>query len=417
MGLQNSGMFRIYFLDANDILMFFKSKDPSQIRLSEIESYLKKKFSKELDEERKKIQSLVNSILSRFTEIKNAAEEMEKKHSEKAYAETIKNQYCDKCLGAIDGLREPDSSYAQTLSFVQISKLVLETVSNINLKEFKHLQEFKDTMSKISQNTKPIESEIKNLENFIYTSKTKKIEDIGNLINDVSRSRKTFDDMESMLRESSSAPNMLAEDISSLKKKLNAVRTNSSYASAESELRRVESQSSIMKQKIMTDLSIMDKIAKKLVHEGEKDALPYSKNSFEAFLEDNQKTLETILEKALAAISSGKISVDTKQKERTTKLSKNIDILSSMRNEYNDLLEHIQSLKDEISRKKEPAEKEIKRLETDIKEKEKELEIASKKRDSRIDERKKMEERTRKISDEIKKKLSEVLQKDVAVEF
>ena len=63
--------------------MFFKSKDPSQIRLSEIESYLKKKFSKELDEER-----IIGNVAE---EVENALEDSVKLNREEIPTNRLKD--------------------------------------------------------------------------------------------------------------------------------------------------------------------------------------------------------------------------------------------------------------------------------------------------------------------------------------
>ena len=392
--------------------MFFRKKDPSQLRLSEIENYLRNKFSDKIKSEEDKMISLASSVYSKFGELKALLEEMEKKKASKTYTESVKNSYCDRSLGAIDGLKEPN--IASVPAFIQMSKIVSKTIAEINFKEFKHLQEFKAEMSKISQFTKTIKKDIDDLETVHAASILRKIEHIGNLISEISHSRKTFDDMESMLRDTGTTLARTKKEAEDCKKRVESLTSDSSNSNL-SELRRVEGQISVLKQKILNDLSGLDKVFKKMKHEEIKSKEFDYDSIFESFVK-GELDLKNLMDKIIEAINSHKIVVEPKQKEKTYYVAKNFDEIYEMKEEYVDLIHNEESLKTSIKEKTEPIENERKKLEEELKTKNRDIFDLERKRDSRMDERKKMEEKVQKTADEVQKKLREMLEREIIVE-
>ncbi len=394
--------------------MFFRKKDPSQLRLSEIESYLRNKFSDKIKSEEDKIINLASSIYSKFGELRTLLEEMEKKKASKTYTESVKNSYCDRSLGAIDGLKEP--AISSMPAFVQMSKIISKAIAEINFKEFRHLQEFKAEMSRISQLTKNIKKDIDGLESVHASSILRKIEHIGGLISEISNSRKTFDDMESMLRDTGTTLAKVKKESEDYKKRLESLAANTNNNNL-SELRRIEGQVSVLKQKILNDLSGLDKVFKKMKHEerASKNSEFSHDNVFDSFVK-GELDMKNSIDKIIEAINSHKLMLEPKQKERVYYVSKNFDEIYEMKEEYIDLIDSEESLKKSIKEKAEPMEHERKRLEEELNAKNKEIIDLEKKRDSRMNERKKMEEKTQKTADEVQKKLIEMLERDIVVE-
>ncbi|MBI4162705.1 MAG: hypothetical protein HY513_03405 [Candidatus Aenigmarchaeota archaeon] len=393
--------------------MFFRKKDPSQLRLSEIESYLRNKFSDKIKSEEDRMLGLASSAYSKFDDLRKVLEEMEKKKAQKTFTESVKNSYCDRSLGAIDGLKEPNIS--NVTAFIQMSKIVSKAIAEINLKEFRHLQEFKTEMSRISQLTKTIKKEVDDLESSYESSISRKIEQIGSMISEISQSRKTFDDMESMLRDTGTTLARTKKESEDYKKRLESLMSDSNNSNL-SELRRIEGQISVLKQKILNDLSGLDKIFKKMRHElRESKDFDYD-NVFEAFVKGEME-LKNLTEKTLEAINNHRITFEAKLKEKIHYVLKNFDEIYEMKEEYIDLIDSEEALKRSVKEKSEPIENERKKIKNELEEKNKEIIDLEKKRDSRMNERKKMDEKVQKIADEIQKKLREMLERDIIVEM
>ena len=294
------------------------------------------------------------AIAEEFASLERLLAEM-KSEEKPDYSNVVKNRFCDRSLEIISQLDKPDSrDYESLTKFLDDARRTINSIGELNIKELRHLYSFKAGMDKIASQIKLIVRSCDRLESLLASEQLKKYDRIEKkiaLIDDSSRQ------IEGMLRqielteqEIRSAESAVARKRLQLEEHMRREEfLNMDIISAE--INRCRKERDIIKQKIVTELGGMDRIAKKFQHKtasGDQLLKDYIKDPEEAFLKDEDMRIRAILSSLVNMINMKKIELEKKEADKVFSLFRSISFLSVLRGQYFAIEKNIDKLKGDM---------------------------------------------------------------------
>ncbi|MBI4170900.1 MAG: hypothetical protein HY514_04345 [Candidatus Aenigmarchaeota archaeon] len=381
------------------------SKEAIEVRADNVPSVLA-----ELDEksEKERLEMARSLIAAETRKLDQLLRELSIKQADDNYVTVLKNRFCEKGIQSLSGL--PDSYDA----FITAISRSMNEISSISFKEFRHLQLFKDDMAKIASQIKTIETQLAEFSRNYHAGSQKKINDALALSDSVQDKEAELVRLNTELQEIEKAIPFIKEALESDERKFSEV--SNKLLSIESEVRDIaaslESERSIIKQRIGTEFGSIDKLLKKLQHENpKKSALlqDYITNPGNAFIVDENLEIRLVLEELKPALKKE----DPEKHEKVVELLRNIDFYDSLREQYRGLTNKINDIRESKNQEYLPLEKEKNHIILSIEENKTEIQQLLEKRTAKTQEKEKLLHRLATEKAELQLKLAELMQREV----
>ncbi len=225
-------------------------------------------------------------------------------------------------------------------------------------------------MNRIAGQLRVVEERLEELRKLYASSRQKKLNEVASLAGSVRDRQAQLMRLDAELQEIERAVPFIKEVLESDERKLSEAsnRVSSLEAEAREAASSLESERSIIKQRIGTELGSTDRLMKKLRHESPKKyALlhEYIANPGNAFIADESLEIRTILEDLRQKAKKD----DPERYEKVAELLRNIDFFDSLREQYKGLTNKINSIRESRSQELQPLEKEKNHLSRSVEEK------------------------------------------------
>ncbi len=269
------------------------------------------------------------------------------------YVNVLKDRFCEKALKSMGDLPK---DYTLFISYVSSS---MSEISGISMKEFRHLQQFRQEMAKIASQIKLTEDKLSDMAKLFESSREKKIGEISLLAEGMKKKKDDIARLDKELSELEKAIPFIKD--AAEKEERQSMEILNKLMSLESDVRErilsMEAERGIIKQRIGTEFGAIDKLLKKEQHDNPQKYRrlgDYIQNSADAFIGDGELEIRTILED----IRPRAKKEDPDKYEKILDLLRNIDFFDSMRAQYIGLGRQISAIVDEANAEIMPLEKE-----------------------------------------------------------
>jgi chromosome segregation ATPase len=364
----------------------FKKSGPEKVKVNELLNFLEKEFQNEIKSAGEKMQKSVSDITDSLNNMKKLFYELKKKKYEPTkekkeifdeYSTNVKNRFCDRSIEIIDQIPYTEISYDNVLKFLDSASEKIKQISDINFKEFRHLHAFRSELKEIASSIKNLEAKIK-----ISSEAMKKFQNVKKiniLEQETIYLKKLIQDTEDTKKRTYELKNEITENEKILEKKrseLNSfLKTFEEYEELKNTENELEKDKSLIKMKITTAFSGLDKVLRKLKHIEKKQQQiidDYIKNPADAFLSDDELEIRKIIQK-IKEISE-ELEMDEKKHKNIVFLESEIENLVSDKNQIKDIEKKIKETRRDIMRfdgkfmERKQKEEEIKKLNVKIEE-------------------------------------------------
>ncbi|MBI4895701.1 MAG: hypothetical protein HY831_04375 [Candidatus Aenigmarchaeota archaeon] len=331
----------------------FKKETPVKKQTEITFSKLKAYFYKNIEEKKASVinesnsiknqtSSMVKEAISIVNEMKNR--EIEEKRAKSS--EQIKNRFCEKSSLLLSSIIENEP--AEIKDFEDMEKYfnyMKKYLAKIDLspKEVMHIKFFfSEDLSKLGKKINEISINTEKIHTILNSSfmvQKKSLEDLF-IKTDIYEKN-----LETWKKQLDSLSNELIT-LENNKRAINFIDL-SEFSSIRPDIKKIETRVSYLKQQISSEFGAFSKILKRIYHK-EKDSFieNYIENPFEAFMEDSQNNVRSLLLKTIIMIKDGKIEVDKKIIGKLEDLTEKLDELSQYRKEVYDLESKSKSLKE-----------------------------------------------------------------------
>ncbi len=372
----------------------FKQKE-TEVKLEDVPKFLNEKFKQEYHDIDGRINANVSDIKKNLAALRELAKELATKSSPHKYANTVKNKFCEKLLDNIDKVLTDNST--EWNAVLSLSREVVYNASDINLKEFRHLTDFKDDMSKISEKIRHAEDKIKASTKMLSESKVDKINVIKNNVMHVhdikDKTMQLGDDIKNLER----SIGMAEEDINIERNNLMNMKRDLESSYDRSKINALEASANDLKQKIGNEFSGLDRVFKKFIYYGDitKDEISilkhYSSDPAESFIHDKENSMRGVLDAINSYRDKDEIELDQRKLNKLHQLIRGFDFLMELRRQYDAMIGKIRDYENEIDVKSEPVRAAIKESTQRTLEIEKEISKMRDDLDSKAGEKKRLE--------------------------
>lgn len=358
---------------------------------------------------------IMNDTEGLLTELKN-------KGSDKKYSNSLKDKFSDRSREALRSITKPGMNYSEMEDFFKKLKKANEKIENIDIKELRHLREFKADMNKIVMKTKLMDKWIKNFEKALEKNNIlKKVDEIKNNTNKIEESQERIKSAKEKIRNIEHSIAKQREVIENYK--INYEKTKK-YEEMKERILEYESEMSIIRQKINTEFGVLEKPLRKFLYIKKDMTIhnrnlitKYIENSGEAFLVIDRNEIKNILENLIESFENKEIEIDEKRLEKINDLARSLDFMSSMRKQYHGLEEKINHLNEILKKEYEPMLEEIRKGELKKEELEKRLEDLETSHNNFLKEEKDSENSFIENKIKLEQKLSEILKRRIEIKI
>jgi len=381
------------------------SKDAVELTLDSVPSAVS---GMDDSSEKEKLAAAKLSVEKDVRKLLSFLQELSIKRADDNYVNVLKDRFCEKGMKLLSVLPEP---YEEFIAAVQ---LCTQEVSGISFKEFRHFQAFKDDMNRIASQLKVVDERLEDFRKIYVSSRQKRINSIVSLANSVKAVHVQVMRLDAELQEIEKAVPFIKEALESDERKLAEAsnRVSSMEAETKEAVSHLESERSIIKQRIGTEFGSIDRLMKKLQHDNPKKyslLADYISNSGNAFISDEDLQIRTILEDLKAAARKE----DTEKHEKVLELLRNIDFFDSLRQQYRGLSEKISSIRDAKAEELLPMQKEKNHLALSIDEKKAEIAQLLERRTAKAAEKEKLVQSLAVQRVDLAERLQELMQREV----
>jgi len=401
---------------------FFKKKDDQEVELEKVESLVKKELAVEIGNTENILNSSLGEAMKIINELDGLLTELKNKDSDKKYSNTLKDKFSDRSREALRSITKPGMNYSEMEDFLKKIKKANEKIENIDIKELRHLREFKADMNKIVMKTKLMDKWIKNFEKTLEkNSILKKNGEIKNNINKIEESQERMKSSKEKIRNIEHSIAKQKEIVDDYK--INYDRTKK-YEEMKEKMREQESEMSIIRQKINTEFGVLEKPLRKFLYIKKDMTIhkrnlitKYIENSGESFLVIDRDEIKNILEELIESFENKEIEVDEKRLEKINGLVRSLDFMSAMRKQYHGLEEKINHINGTLKKEYEPLLDEIRKEELKKEELKKRLEDLETSHNNFLKEEKDSENSFIENKIKLEQKLSEILKRKIEIKI
>ncbi|MCX6815733.1 MAG: hypothetical protein NT120_02690 [Candidatus Aenigmarchaeota archaeon] len=351
---------------------FFKS-EPLKIKIEELPSFLTSKFEREKTDAESKLQPKVQNAYAALLAIKTLTTNLSTKSSNNEYADRIKKKFCEKVAESMNSLSQPRQTFEDTRNDLSNYYEIMHVIESINMKEFRHLQAFKDDMTKIAVQIKIVENNINHANKVVSESVMTKvlevqrnIEKILSLRQNTEEIRKEQEILNQKLDETNTNLHQLETMLDSVSQKL------AEYAEKRAATKDIEIKIKGIDYKIESEFSGLDRPLKKFLyfgemtkHEAEK-VKEYIQSPSAAFLSDEKNIIRLLLEAMHNYKDKKVIDLEWGKEEKVKDLLRNMEFLLELRNHYFFLLKQKEEKEAEFEKSLQPILSETRSINADI---------------------------------------------------
>ncbi len=356
----------------------FRQK-PIEIKLDEVPQFLSGRFEREGMELDARLSGNFQYVKACAEELKNVANQMIQKSSPKRYANIVKDKFCEKLLQKISDLLSYGASDRK--EFLMLSDSVVQSVNDINIKEFRHLAEFKGDMQKVAEKIRVMEEKIKASRKILDASPVRGVEEIKGDVSKIFSLQNSVTSISNEIEDLKKSVEPLETRILTEQKNVELKNEDlSRYAGKRIEIRNLEKTSDDIRQKITNEFAGLDRCMKKFVYYGEltKEETnilkQYISDPGTAFLGgDERMVIRQIFDAMESYHDRVMIELDERKLEKLHDVIRHFDLLRELKEHHRQVRQKVHESEDQFNEFIEPIVQSLKVSHTEIADLEKEL--------------------------------------------
>lgn len=353
----------------------------SEVDIGEARRFLESEFRGDIDSESGRLSRIEDEISGASEGLKKSVQELDSIESSNSFTGSLKSRYCRKAMNAIENMKKPPGGYESKKEFSDSCAAVVKEISDIDIREFRHLGAFSIKMSKISSQISQINRLCSSYASLLSNSRTGdacaaglmsksiklKSEGIVAMKNEAESLKSSYDFLKSRIHS-------IALESSEIREKIEDIEGTKSGMS-ESEKQKISIETALS-----TEFGSLERIIRKFMHDCEdlvekndiETMKRYINDAGDAFLHhDDGSVLMRNLIKMRDAITSGNFSCDEKT-EKIDRSIRSMDFFISMKErragicaDLDRFHKKIDDSKKPLFRRKEVIENEVEKLNLD----------------------------------------------------
>ncbi len=335
----------------------------AEVGLDGLERFMSDSFAGDIENSGKKMSRLEDEALSVAGSLKRSIEELRSIENANTFTSMLKNKYCDKSMEAAASISKPPEDYVSRKLFADSLFAAISEISNIDIKEFRHLGTFSIKMSKISSHV----SRLKKLHSsYISVLNGSRLEDVfaagasarnitakygkcTALREEAKRAEKSAEFIENSLKS-------LRISVHELEKKIEEAESKTHSLSDD------EKRKDAIETSLSTEFGSLERSVRKFLHDcediiekGDIETMKlYAENPGNAFLRhDDGSVFRRNVIKMREAVSSGRLKSDDSL-EKIDRTIRSMDFFIAMKKEHSDISRSLEKFYSKIENMKKP---------------------------------------------------------------
>lgn len=318
---------------------FWGSKE-IKLHLSDIQSTIQ--GAREIRDVDKDFSNALTELRNDLLALRESVYALNSMASENKYSNVVKNKFCARANEIVEGIEYPESIFLAD-GFHESMKNKMTELGSLNIKEFKHLQMFKNEMKAIADNIKSVEGSIDNIGKLLNYPISRNAIKTGKILTAIKGEESSIATAEEQIKNIALKITEAGESITIKRKSLSQALQSNEYMRAEmmrKEIDILKLNEKTIETKISEEFASIDRIFKKFAHYNtyEKELVnKYIDNSFAAFLADEEVKIKIILDRMRIGIETGKIAIENKKYHRLLDIIRSMSLFESLRRQYREL--------------------------------------------------------------------------------
>lgn len=344
-------------------------QERQEIRSEDLGFMLLGKFEREKRDIERKLSSACNSAKKQFKALEYDIIRLGEKAAQ-GYASIVKDKFCENALSAIKSLPPCSDNYHSMKNFTEISHETVNSISGLNIKEFRHLHAFAGDMGAIAEKIRLLESDIRYAHGLISASPMKNVDEINSLLLELKESESAHAAAEAEIDDLKKSIQMLKSFVRDDEAKISDLESGMiRHLEEKTKIRQLQKEMNFIKQKIDNEFSGLSRPMKKFLYYGDlskNQALllgDYIKSASDAFIDkDENGEIKEILEAMHRFRNRDSIDMDEERIERVEEIIRRFSFLLELREKYFLNNNAAGRMEEDMRIATEPIEKEIKEL-------------------------------------------------------
>lgn len=364
------------------------SQEQHRISPGDAKQFMDARLGKDIIAAKGRLKAGIENVMGEYSGLRKLYAELAERDARMEFPNSVKAKLCKRALDLLD-VQEPHANYKALTVFLGASQENLRSIGALSYKEMIHLYAFREDMNRIAGRTKALIESLNRLAEELDRSLLKKIDSAESCAGRIDAGKARREDLVlrigSLQKLAEEKRELLKDEIKSLKE----------FSSIEEEMKRLkekigeaESGMRFLDSKISEQFSGCEKLFRKYKHANRRKGVidSYIGDATKAFLDiDEGMEIRDILD----GMAEHQEFRDEKKFGNVARLRRDLDMLSSFREEYRSLKVKKDGAEDDMlklssraSDKRyrlediEAAESEIRELEKEVEEREKEVTAA-----------------------------------------
>ncbi|MBI2172778.1 MAG: hypothetical protein HYT73_01025 [Candidatus Aenigmarchaeota archaeon] len=354
----------------------------AEVELEGLERFMSDSFAGDIENSGKKMSRLEDESLSVIESLKKSVEELRSIENASTFTSVLKNRYCDKSMEAASSVSKPPEDYVSRKLFSDSLAAAISEISNIDIKEFRHLGAFSIKMSKISSYV----SQLKKLHSsYASILKSSRLEDVfaaGASVRNLTAKYDKCASLRDEVKKSGKSAEFIGNSLKSLKIRIHELEKKIEEAGSKTQsVYDDEKRKDMIETSLSTEFGSLERSIRKFLHDcedmiekGDTETMKlYAENPGSAFLRhDDGSVFRRNVIKMREAISSGRLKSDDSL-EKIDRMIRRMDFFLAMKKEHSDISKSLEKLllkaesaKKPIMNQKQDAERQAEALSSEL---------------------------------------------------
>jgi len=325
------------------------------------------KESREIRELDKNFFRSVSELRNNLSRLYDSISALNSKTTENKYSNIVKNKFCARSMELLNGVEYPESIVTAE-DFCDTLRDKLDELASLNIKEFRHLNAFKEEMKSVAEGIKIAGNNVNTIGQILNYPVSKRAAEVWKTIEEMKNLESAIADMENQINSINSRIDETEKILKMKRKELQQALQSSDYMRAEmvrKEMEKLKQNAKTIETKISEEFASIERIFRKFAHFNtyEKELVDkYISDGFAAFLDDEEGKIKIILDKMRIAVETGKIPIESRKHQKLLDIIRSMSLFESLRRQYKEIKSQLEQLMSDMP----SVEKDIGRLNSEI---------------------------------------------------
>lgn len=317
------------------------------ISLQDTERFISATIGSDIASAKNALGAEISKAMDEYSKLRKLYAGLSAAGSGSSFPNAVKDRLCRRAAELL-GVQEPPADHRKVIEFLRVSGDNLKSIGSISYKEMIHLYAFKEDMNRISAQTKILIASLNSLARENGRGILKEISKIEGCMERVGKDR---EEKNRLLEDAERIRELVSEKCNSLDERVASLEGFSALENEinekKAQIEKIETEMNFFESRISAEFSGAEKILKSYNHRAREKGIieDYIRDPTRTFVHaDNGLEIRDILDRAIGQ----KERKNEKRLEKAIQLRRDLEILSSFRKEYLELLKKKEGMEGEL---------------------------------------------------------------------